>query len=107
MIENNLNNKHPEFERKITSYLDGSLNADERNEFEAFVATHPDFEEQVKKKDSELAVIRGLIPSIKPTTEQIFSLETEMKESINNLLGERPEGFFNKVKLTILDFLNR
>lgn len=107
MIENNLNNQYPEFQRKITSYLDGSLSADERNEFEAFVATHPDFEEQIKKKSSELAVIRGLVPSVKPTPEQIFSLEAEMKESINNLLGERPEGFFNKIKFSILDFLNR
>lgn len=107
MMEKNLNFQYPEFQKKITSYLDGSLNPEERNEFEAFVATHPDFEQHVKKKESELAVIKGLVPSVKPTEDQLLALESEMKESIHHLLGEKPEGLFQKVKLSLVDFLNR
>ncbi len=107
MIEKNMNAQYPEYQKKMTSYLDGSLNVNERNEFEAFVATHPDFEQQLKNKEAELAVIKGLIPSIRPETEQLLALEAEMKESINKLLGERPESFFQKIKFSITDFLNR
>lgn len=95
------------YQKKIIPYLDGSLSPDEKAEFEAFVSTHPDFEVQIQQKQNELSLLKSLIPIAQPNAETIDSLETEMRQSIFNLLKEEPKNFLDRVKLSWEEWINR
>lgn len=105
MIENNISYKA--FEKKIVPYLDGSLSTEELSEFEAFVLTHPEFEEKIKVKKSEIDLIKGMIPAAVLSPESRESLETEIKSSVFNLLKEEPRGFFDVFRIKWEEFRNR
>ena len=91
MIE--MNSTYKVFERKIVPYLDGSLSSQEASEFEAFVMTHPDFEQQ------EIQLIKQMIPVAVFSKETKESIESEMHASIFNLLKEEPKGFFDSLRI--------
>ncbi len=44
MMDMTKETKNINYQKKIVSYIDGSLSPDERSEFEAFVRTNPEFE---------------------------------------------------------------
>ena len=96
MIETQVAYKN--FEKKIIPYLDGSLAAEELAEFEAFILTHPEFELKVQKKREEIDLLKTLIPMAVLSPESREALESEMKSSIQNLLIERHQTFFEKLK---------
>lgn len=87
------------YDKKIVPYLDGSLTQEETAEFEAFVLTHPEFEEKIISKKNEIELIRRMIPSMTMSHEIQESLENEMRSSIFNLLKEEPKTLMDSVKL--------
>lgn len=95
------------FQKKIVPYLDGSLSKDEKAEFEAFVLTHPEFEEQINFKKNEIELLRNMIPNAQLSRESAETLEHEMKASVFNLLKEEPKGFMDSMRIKWEDFLNR
>ena len=95
------------FQKKIVPYLDGSLSKDDRSEFEAFVLTHPEFEEQINSKKQEIELLRNMIPVAILTRESAESLENEMRASIFNLLKEEPRGMFDSLRIKWEEFINR
>lgn len=101
MIEKNY------FDKRIVPYLDGSLSQEEANEFEAFVLTHPEYEEKIKSRRDEVELLRRMIPSVSlsPATQE--SLENEMRTSIFNLLKEEPRGILDQVRLKLEEWTSR
>lgn len=95
------------YQKKIVPYLDGSLSKDEKAEFEAFVLTHPEFEEQINFKKNEIELLRNMIPNAQLSRESAETLEHEMKASVFNLLKEEPKGFFDSMRIKWEDFVNR
>lgn len=95
------------FERKIVPYLDGSLSKEETSEFEAFVLTHPEFEEEIRHKKVEIEKLKSMIPAALLSTEAQESLENEMRASIFNLLKEEPKTFMDSVKMKWEEWTNR
>ena len=95
------------YKKKIMPYLDGSLSADEKSEFEAFVVTHPEFESQVKTKQGEIALIRSLIPATLMSRDSEVTLENEIKSSVFNLLRVEPRSWWDNVKNTCEDWISR
>jgi anti-sigma-K factor RskA len=95
------------YQKKIISYLDGSLSPDEKAEFEAFVRTHPEFEAHIKNKEDELLLLKAKIPATALTAETLSSLENEMKLSIFNLLKEEPKNFLDRIKDSWEEWTNR
>ncbi len=95
------------YQKKITPYLDGTLNASDRSEFEAFVATHPEFESLIKKRREEINLIQDLIPSASMSPQSLKALEGEIKDSVFNLLKEEPKSLWQSVEMRIEDWLNR
>jgi hypothetical protein len=95
------------FQKKIVPYLDGSLSKDDRAEFEAFVLTHPEFEEQINHKKNEIELLRNMIPVPMIARETIESIENEMRASIFNLLKEEPKGIFDSFRIKWEEFVNR
>lgn len=95
------------YQKKITPYLDGTLSPQERSEFEAFVSTHPEFEEHIQKRREEITLIQGLIPSARMSTESLKALEGEVKDSVFNLLRTEPKSLWQSVEMKIEDWLNR
>jgi hypothetical protein len=95
------------YQRKIVPYLDGSLSKDEKAEFEAFVLTHPEFEEQINFKKNEIELLRNMIPNAQLSRESAETLEHEMRASVFNLLKEEPKGFMDSMRIKWEDFLNR
>ena len=89
------------YQKKIVPYLDGSLSKDEVSEFEAFVLTHPEFEEQIKIKKDEIALIRNMIPQVE------VSGENEMRASVFNLLKEEPKGLLDSLRIKYEEWINR
>lgn len=104
---NEMNSNFKSFERKIVPYLDGSLPMDEVSEFEAFVSTHPDFQEQIKNRQQEIQLIRQMIPVALISDESKESLESEMHTSIFNLIKEEPSGLFDSIRIKWEDWQNR
>jgi anti-sigma factor RsiW len=100
-----MNEQH--FQRKITSYLDGSLSVSEKNEFQAFVGAHPEFEKLVKQKEEELDLIRSLIPVVKLNEQSQESLEAEIKLSIQNLLKPEKTNLIEDLKNRFEDWFSR
>ena len=105
MIE--INSSYKVYERKIVPYLDGSLSSQEASEFEAFVMTHPDFEQQIKNKQQEIQLIKQMIPVAVFSKETKESIESEMHASIFNLLKEEPKGFFDSLRIRWEEWRNR
>lgn len=100
MIEKN-------YQKKIVPYLDGSLSKDETAEFEAFVRTHPEFQEQIRSKQEEIEILKSKIPAAALTQESHDSLAREMKSSIFNLLKEEPKSLFDNVRIKWEEWINR
>lgn len=107
MMEKMKEPQYLNYQKKITSYIDGSLSADEKAEFEAFVRTHPEMEDQIKQKEDEQMLIKSLMPATLMSKETAESLENEMKLSVFNLLKEEPKNFMDKVKNSLEEWLNR
>lgn len=101
MMEQNL------YTKKIIPYLDGSLSAPERAEFEAYVHTHPEFETQIRTKEDELAIVRSLIPAPIMARDALDNLENEIRESVLNLLREEPRNFMGRMKDAWEEWLSR
>jgi anti-sigma-K factor RskA len=95
------------YQKKITPYLDGTLSPSDRSEFEAFVATHPEFESLIKSRREEINLIKDLIPASSLNPEALKLLEGEIKDSVFNLLKEEPKSLWQSVELKIEDWLNR
>ena len=107
MIEKNLNPIDSKYQKKILGFLDGSLSADDKAEFEAYVRTHPEFETQIKKKEDEILFLKSLIPAGLMSKETADSLNNEMKLSIFNLLKQEPKNFMERVKNSWEEWVNR
>ena len=86
------------YQKKIIPYLDGSLSAPERAEFEAYVHTHPEFESQIRSKEEELSLVRSMIPTPVIARDSLDSLENELRESVLNLLREEPRNAWGRIK---------
>lgn len=95
------------YDKKIVPYLDGSLTQEEIAEFEAFVLTHPEFEEKIVSKKNEIELIRQMIPSMSMSPETQESLENEMRASIFNLLKEEPKSLMDSMKLKLEEWFSR
>lgn len=95
------------YQKKIVPYLDGSLSKDEVSEFEAFVLTHPEFEDLIKSKQQEIQVLKSLIPAAVLTKSSATSLENEIHSSIFNLLKEEPRGLWDTVRIKWEEWTNR
>lgn len=95
------------FKKQIISYLDGSLSAEERSEFEAFVATHPEFEADIRSKEDEVNLIKSLIPMALMGRETEISLENEIRASIFNLLRKERSSLWDKMADAWEDLISR
>jgi anti-sigma factor RsiW len=95
------------YQKKIIPYLDGSLSASDRAEFEAYVHTHPEFESQIRTKEEELNIVRSLIPSPVMARDALDSLDNEIRESVLNLLREEPRNFWGRMKDVWEEWLSR
>lgn len=95
------------FQKKIVPYLDGSLSAEEKSEFEAFVMTHPEFEVHIKNKQDEMALIMSLIPTTVMSKNTEITLENEMKTSIFNLLKQEPKSLWERMTNSVEEWINR
>lgn len=95
------------YQKKIIPYLDGSLSAPERAEFEAYVHTHPEFEGLIRSKEEELALVRSMIPTPLIARDSLDALENEIRESVLNLLREEPRNFWGRVKDSWEEWLSR
>lgn len=95
------------YQKKIVPYLDGSLSKDEKSEFEAFVLTHPEFEEQINTKKNEISLLRNMIPQVSLSKESAESLENELRASVYNLLKEEPKSIFDSLRIKWEEFVNR
>ena len=95
------------FEKKIVPYLDGSLTKEELSEFEAFVLTHPDFENQIKIKQDEIQLLKQMIPVAVLSASTQDSIQSEMRASIFNLLKEEPRGPIDVLRIKWEEWTNR
>jgi anti-sigma factor RsiW len=95
------------FEKKITPYLDGSLSKEDTAEFEAFVHTHPEFEEKIQTKRHEIEVLKSYIPSAVLSAEARSGLEEELKASVYNLLKEEQKSLWDNLRIKWEEWLNR
>lgn len=86
------------YQQKITAFLDGSLSPEERAEFEAFVSVNPEFQIEVKAKEVELERLRTEIPRVQASRRTLESLDTEIKQSVFNLLKREPKNFWEDLK---------
>jgi anti-sigma factor RsiW len=96
-----------EFQKKIIPYLDGSLSKEELAEFEAFVATHPEFQKEIRSKQEEIDLLRSLIPDIPASQESLESIRAEMRTSVFGLLREEPKGFMDQVRMKWEEWTSR
>jgi anti-sigma-K factor RskA len=95
------------YSKKIISYIDGALTAEEKSEFEAFVQTHPEFEQKLSSKQSEFALIQSLIPKHEMNPELLESLENEMKQSAFDLLKSTSPNWSQRMKNFWEEWTNR
>jgi anti-sigma factor RsiW len=95
------------YQKKITAYIDGALSPTERTEFEAYLAVHPEFKDQIKSKEDEVQLLKSLIPTVSLSHRTLESLDSEIKQSIFNLLKSEPKNFWENLKNRIEDWLNR
>lgn len=95
------------YQNKIMPYLDGTLSLEERAEFEAFISTHPEFKEELKSKESEIALLRNLIPGPDFVLRSYSNLQYEMRESVFNLLKEEPKNIWDTINSWLEDKFSR
>lgn len=107
MIETTRNTTNTKYQKMIMGFLDGSLSAEDKSEFEAYVRINPEFETQIRKKEEELSFLKSFIPATVMTRETAESLDSEMKLSIFNLLKEEPRNLMDRVKNSWEEWINR
>jgi anti-sigma factor RsiW len=95
------------YEKKITAYIDGSMEPAERTEFQAFIAIHPDFQIKIKAKEEEIEHLRSLIPVVEFTPRAQESIDYEIKQSVFNLLKRRPKNFWESLKDRYEEWISR
>ena len=95
------------YKRKITPYLDGSMSDSERSEFEAYVSTHPEFQDVILSKQEELDVLMRMIPTVTLPYDLRHSLSREIEESAFNLLRSEPKNLWDSIKQSVQDLLRR
>lgn len=95
------------YDKRIVPYLDGSLTQEETAEFEAFVLTHPEFEEKILNKKNEIELIRSMIPSMTMSPETQESLENEIRSSVFNLLKDEPKSLMDNLRLKWEEWTSR
>lgn len=95
------------YENKIGLYLDGVLSSEEKSEFEAFVAVHPEFKKKIDLKQIELERLREKIPTIVLSARSRETLETELKQSVFNLLQRERRSMWQKVQDFFEEKFNR
>jgi hypothetical protein len=86
------------FEKNITSYLEGSLNSKDKSEFEAFIALNPQFRQKIELKANEIEKLKQKIPSIVMSQRTRELLEDEMKQSVCFLLQSESRTLWQKIK---------
>lgn len=96
-----------DYQKKIVSYLDGSLSGDEKSEFEAFIGTHPDFEKELRRKEEELSVLRELLPKSTASEETLSTMGREVKSAIYNLVKVPPKSFWESFKNRVEEWTSR
>jgi len=101
------NNDYLSYEKKIIPYLDGSLSKEDTSEFEAFVLTHPEFEEKIKTRQLEIQNLKQMIPVALISQEALESIQGEMRTSVFNLLKEDPKGLFDNFRIRWEEWRNR
>ena len=95
------------YQKRVMSYLDGSMTLEEQSEFEAQIRTNPELEAIVKNKEDEIMLLKSLIPAAQMGPESLSSLEAEMKLSVFNLLKKEPQTISEKVKNIWEEWSNR
>jgi anti-sigma-K factor RskA len=105
-LEINSNQVHS-YQKKVMSYLDGSMTIEEQTEFEAQIRTNPEIEALVKSKEDELILLKSLIPAAQVAPETLSSLEAEMKLSVFNLLKKEPKSVSDRVRNFWEEWTNR
>ncbi len=86
------------FDKRVGAYLEGSLSLKERSEFEAFVALNPQFKKKIEEKEFELEKLRQKIPTIVMSKNSREVLDSEIKESVFNLLRQTERSNLQKLK---------
>jgi anti-sigma factor RsiW len=77
------------FSKKVSAYLDGTLNESERTELEAYAGTNAEFARFFREKEEEYSKLKKLIPQLMDHSA-LPSIEAELKEVIQNLFT-RPD----------------
>ncbi len=95
------------FTKNVTAFIDGSLESGAQAEFEAFLRTHPEYISEIENKQAELDYIKSFIPKVELTKEASDSLSSELKQSVFLLVRPKNASFFEKVKMTFEEWINR
>jgi anti-sigma factor RsiW len=104
---NTTHTSYAPFKKQIISYLDGSLSPQDRSEFEAFVATHPEFEADIRTKEDEVNLIKSLVPTALMGRETENSLENEIRTSVFNLMRKERTSIWEKLADAWEELLSR
>lgn len=102
-----MNSTYQSFQKKIVPYLDGSLSQEDLREFEAFVSTHPEFEDQIKVKQNEIDLIKNMIPTIEMSSDTSATLDMELRSSIYNLVKEDSKNVLDSIRIKFEEWSNR
>lgn len=95
------------FNKNVTAFIDGSLHPQAQAEFEAFLRTHPEFITHIEAKQAELDYIKSFIPKAEFTRNIKETLNTEIKQSVFLLVRPKNANFFEKIKMSVEEWVNR
>jgi|GEM_PF-6032920 len=93
--------------QRINSYLDGTLSSDERSKFEAMMRLDKTLSLKVREKKEEYDLFCRLIPNQRPTPESFEMMQTEMRNSVFDLVEEKPDSFSDLVRIKWENLINR
>lgn len=82
----------------LSAYIDGTLSSSKKEEFENILRTRADLQEEVLMKRAQISKLTTFIPKISMPQETRENLEREIKSTINQVIEEKNESLWGKLK---------
>lgn len=88
-----------ETEKQILSaYIDGTLPASKKAEFENLLRTRVDLQEEILMRRAQISRITTLIPRVNLNQEGRANIESEVKATLAQVIDSRNESLWERIK---------
>ena len=82
----------------LSAYIDGTLSAAKKEEFEKLLRSRADLQEQMLLRRSQVSKLTGLIPKVSLSKDVRENIEQEIKNTLSQVIEQKPVGIWERIR---------